>query len=236
MPPKPRTGTPRAPVQPDDARRQRLVLYALAVSGIVGLVVVLALILLGGGGGDDGGGGGGGGDAQAVAAALERADCTLTAVPAQANASDHSDVSEPGQKIEWNTFPPTSGPHYGEQAIWGAWDDPLEQTRLVHNLEHGGVYIQYGEDVPDATVAELKAYYETRRNGTLLAPLPALGEKIALGAWVTEEEGIGERSERGRGYLATCTAFDRAAFDAFFDGLQFKGPERFSPEQMLPGT
>ena len=49
--------------------------------------------------------------------------------------------------------------------IWGAFEEPLELARVVHNLEHGGI-IFYGEDVPDATVAELRAFY----NATSVAP------------------------------------------------------------------
>lgn len=190
----------------------------------------LALVL---GGGDDASAGT---DAQAVQAALADAGCTLKAVPAQANASDHSDVSSPDEKPGWNTFPPTSGPHYTESAVWGAYTEPLQQARIVHNLEHGGVYVQYGSDVPEATVAELEEFYAAHEAGTLLAPLPELGDEIALGAWVTVEDGIGESGPRGRGYLARCTAFDEVAFAAFFDAFQFKGPERFAPSQMLPGT
>ena len=31
-------------------------------------------------------------------------------------------------------------------------------AQLVHNLEHGGIYIQYGQDVPHSTVAQLKTF------------------------------------------------------------------------------
>ena len=33
----------------------------------------------------------------------------------------------------------------------------------------------------------------------------------------------------------TVTAFDEDAFVAFFDAYQFKGPERFPPDTLLPG-
>jgi hypothetical protein len=32
-----------------------------------------------------------------------------------------------------------------------------------------------------------------------------------------------------------CTKFDDNAFSAFFDEFQFKGPERFPPDTLLPG-
>jgi hypothetical protein len=97
------------------------------------------------------------------------------------------------------------------------------------------VFIQYGARVPEETVNQLHDFYNQHRNGTLLAPLPNLGETIALGVWVTPER-AGEGSDRGVGYLAKCTSFDQEAFAAFFDEFQFKGPERFPPELLAPGT
>jgi hypothetical protein len=92
------------------------------------------------------------------------------------------------------------------------------------------VYVQYGPDVPEATVGELRAFYERNQNGTLLAPYAPLGERIALGAW------IAEGGKRGQGVLATCTGFDDDALQAFLTAYQFKGPERFSPAAMSPGS
>lgn len=225
MPPKPRATTSRKP-GPDASRRQLPIL--LGASGLVALALVLGWLLLGSGGGAD---------KQKSAdakAALEQAGCTLTVVKALKNASDHSDVATPDAKPKWNTFPPTNGPHYGEAAIFGAYEVPLQQARVVHNLEHGGVYIQYGKDVPAATVAELKGFYDDHLNGTLLAPLPQLGKTIAIGAWVAPDN-AGSR-DRGEGYLAKCTAYDEKAFSAFFDAYQFKGPERFPASAMAPGS
>ncbi len=56
----------------------------------------------------------------------------------------------------------------------------------MHNLEHGGIFIQYGPDVPQSTIDQLQGFYDQHRNGTLLAPLPSLGSDIALGVWTTK--------------------------------------------------
>jgi hypothetical protein len=82
--------------------------------------------------------------------------------------------------------------------------------------------------VPDATVAQLLAFYGDHRNGTVLAPYPKLGSSIALGAWVSD-------GEEGNGYLAKCRRFDEDAFSTFFSAFQFKGPERFPESSLLPG-
>ena len=55
------------------------------------------------------------------ARALEDAGCTLQSFPALPNKSDHSDVPTLTTKPKWNSNPPTSGPHYGEWAIWGSY-------------------------------------------------------------------------------------------------------------------
>ncbi len=40
----------------------------------------------------------------------------------------------------------------------------------------------------------------------------------------------------GTAYLATCTKFDEDAFSTFRDELRFRGPERFPPDSLQPGS
>jgi len=224
MPPKPRPGGKRKraagthPPTPQGAGPGRRGLIGLALAGAVVVVGLAGLYLVGGG--DD-----------AIAAddaraALTAAGCRLQEVEAL---PFNQHTLQPGESSDqWNTDPPTSGPHYQQTAIYGAYTEPLDQARVVHNLEHGAVFIQYGKDVPAATVAQLRGFYDARQSGTLLAPLPRLDEKVALGAWTFS-------GGKGTAYLATCTTFHEAAFAAFFDAFQFHGPERFDPGSMLPG-
>ena len=189
MPPKPRSGPTR---RPTTGGRDRTQLYWV-VGGLALLAVGVVVWLLAGRGDDTAAAG----DARV---ALEAAGCTLRIVPGVANISDHSDMPTPdGTSTKWNTYPPTSGPHYGVPAIYGAYTDPLNQAQVVHNLEHGAVFIQYGSKVSDDTVQQLEDFYERHQNGTVLAPLPDLGEKIALGAWnypSTTVDAEGRRSPR----------------------------------------
>ena len=223
---KPRVRAPkqRATPRPDDpSRNRRLLLYG--AGALIALAAVAAAVFLVGFGGNDA-------SPEKVRADLQAAGCTLQAVKAQRG--QHS--LGPDDTADWNTDPPTSGPHFGFDdagnlgtVIWGAYEEPLQLARVVHNLEHGGIYIFYGDDVPDAVVAVLRAFYDDHEQGTLLAPLPNLGDQIALGAWVSDG---GEET----GYLAKCSTFDEAAFSAFFSGFQFKGPERFPASSLLPGN
>jgi Protein of unknown function (DUF3105) len=226
MPPVPR---PRSGKQKANAKatatsgrgsNRRLLLAMVAAAGVV-VVAGFGLALLGG-------------DSNAESDApklLQAVGCTVKTVDALAGV--HSITTPEGTSSEWNTSPPTSGPHYELPAKWGGYTDPLNPAQFVHNLEHGGIFIQYGEDVSAATIADLTAFYEEHQNGTLLAPLAGLGSKIALGAWTTDP---GSEPVNGTARLATCTAFDEPAFAAFFSAYQFKGPERFPASGLLPGT
>ena len=103
----------------------------------------------------------------------------------------------------------------------------------MHNLEHGGIYILYGNKVPQATVSELRTFYDKHLNGTILAPLPRLGNKVALGAWTTNSA---SQPNNGIARLVKCTTFNEKAYAAFFSAYQGKGPERFPLSTLQPGT
>lgn len=51
-----------------------------------------------------------------------------------------------GTTEEYNSNPPTSGPHYAEWEKPGIYDKVLEDGKLVHSLEHGYVIISYNCD------------------------------------------------------------------------------------------
>ena len=215
--PKQRVATPSK-----DSARQRLALGAAGGVGLAAIVAIGLFVLLGSGGTSD----------ADVRATLKAAGCTLTVAPG--GKPLHS-VRNPGDTLkQWNTFPPTSGPHYAEPAVFGSYNEPLEQARVIHNLEHGGVFIQYGSKVPKATVDQLQTFYDEHQAGTLLAPLPRLGNKIAIGAWVHTDEDLA-KGTNGHGYLAKCTKFDEGAFSAFFRSYQFKGSHVNDPDLLLPG-
>ena len=166
------------------------------------------------------------GDARA---ALEDAGCALTATPALEG--NHSVTSPSGTSKAWDTTPPTSGPHYPTPVVYGLYDEPVNQAQLVHNLEHGAIAVQYGEDVPQETVAAAAA----------VRPWLSPGDGRRALFWTSETRSrsargsTGDDPSEGTAYLAKCPSFDEAAFSAFFDAYQFNGPERFPPDALLPG-
>jgi hypothetical protein len=136
---------------------------------------------------------------------------------------------------QWNSFPPTSGPHYGQWVIWGDYDSPVRLTESVHNLEHGGIVIFYGRNVSQAQIEQLRRFYRDDPVAMLLAPLPKLGNKIALSAWYAPLAEDGKPRPQANGILAECTRFDEGAFKAFRKAYRFHGPERSPAESLQPG-
>ncbi|MFQ5847951.1 MAG: DUF3105 domain-containing protein [Candidatus Methylomirabilales bacterium] len=85
--------------------------------------------------------------------------------------------------LPYNSDPPTSGPHTPYLAKWGIHTGPVPKEEQVHNLEDGGVILQYNcpDGCPDL-LEKLKAI--ARRYDTLiLAPYPGMDHRIALTAW-----------------------------------------------------
>jgi hypothetical protein len=171
---------------------------------------------------------------QDVQATMKAAGCTFKAYPALKSGTH---IANPDAKPkEWNSFPPTSGPHYGQWVIWGDYDAPVRLAESTHNLEHGGIVMFYGKDVPQAQVEELRRFYRDDPVAMLLAPLPRLGDKIALTAWYAPNADKRGQADKGaQGILAKCTSFDKGAFEAFRDTYRFKGPERIPADNLQPG-
>lgn len=118
------------------------------------------------------------------------------------------------ETIDYNSDPPTSGPHYATPAQWGIYNVAPKDEYLVHNLEHGGVVVSYNPDrVRGEELEQLKA--QVRRLSDvnpriILTPRPDLNTAIALTAW---------------GYLARLDSYNAAGVKAFYDAHIGRGPE-----------
>lgn len=173
-----------------------------------------------------------GGSADAMAAMTE-AGCSYRTYPA--TTSKHVPESA---KVKYNSFPPTNGEMTEDTVVWGFYTEPVGEKPLVHNLEHSGIVIQYGRRVGSETVAQLEQFYRDDSNGLVVAQLPALGDKIALGAWNAPEPSGSPSAKQGlgEGILALCPRFDEDAFETFVDKHRYKGPERPPRETLEPGV
>jgi len=107
--------------------------------------------------------------------------------------------------ISYNTEPPTSGPHYPTIVRWGVHRSPIDKGFQVHNLEDGGVLVQYNcSDCPEL-VKKLGNLVRDYPKFVILAPYPSMKHRIALTAW---------------GKIDTLEAFDEKRITAFIDAYR----------------
>jgi hypothetical protein len=195
----------KSPALPGTNRTRLVLITSAVVLAVVAIIVgVIAFT--------------GGNDANA-SAALAAAGCTDQTSPDQGR----NHVQTLPEDFRYNSFPPTSGPHNPAPALWGFYDRSIPFIVSTHNLEHGGILVLWGKDVPQATVDQLRTWYNADPSGILAAPLPgnALPDKVTLTAW---------------GHLAVCPGFNANAFDSFRDAYRYQGPERLPIEAMQPST
>ena len=205
-PPKRPVQAPKAYRQGHDPRRSQWIFIGVAVLIVVAAAAVgIGFIMSGGDEGDSGAVDGPGACQRQTFAALEA-----------------SHVQELPEGYEYNSIPATSGLHNNQTAIWNLYDEPVPQINSTHNLEHGGVIVQYGSEVPDSAITQIGDWYQEDTNGLIVAPLAPemeeeagnLADKIVLTSWT---------------HMMTCTAFDEGAFGDFVD--DFRGPQGDAPEK-----
>lgn len=130
---------------------------------------------------------------------------------------------------EYNSNPPTSGPH---EEVWvrpGIYIEPQPEGKLIHSLEHGYIILHYncnaGEQSTDATpsatnasgtctgmIAELEAV--ARKKGLtklIMLPRPQLDAPIAVTAW---------------NYVDKMESVDATRIERFIDFYRDHGPEQ----------
>lgn len=130
-------------------------------------------------------------------------------------------VSETPPLEEYNSLPPTSGPHYAQQTNWGIHKEPIAEGYQVHNLEHGGILMQYKPGLDPNIIKRLEGVGEDYNwKKIILAPNPSLDKWIALTAW-----------ER----LDTFDDFEETRIRAFIDSYRNRGPENV-PDNMQSVT
>ena len=82
----------------------------------------------------------------------------------------------------YNSNPPTSGWHYAQPANWGIYQNELPDENLVHNLEHGGIWISY-TGVSTTTKEQIEALAKKYPNKMIVAPRSKNDSKIVLASW-----------------------------------------------------
>lgn len=141
------------------------------------------------------------------------------AVPIMGSSHIKTD-SDPG---EYNSDPPTSGPHYSEEANAGFYNTnnfTFPAGYLVHNLEHGYIIFWYNCDLLDETSctelkSQIKAAMDDLGGFKMIAyPWPSLDVPFAMTSW---------------GRIQKLDSFNAEQAAAFYRANLNKAPEPNAP-------
>ncbi|MDQ3327213.1 MAG: DUF3105 domain-containing protein [Chloroflexota bacterium] len=119
----------------------------------------------------------------------------------------HIQASQAGT-IEYNSNPPTSGPHFPSLASAGWHDEPVQQEYVVHNLEDGYVAIHYRPDLPAQQKQQLQALVQEYGDKIIAVPSPSLTSPIALAAWTRLDTLSGFDEQRIRNFVQAYRGTD----------------------------
>lgn len=117
---------------------------------------------------------------------------------------------QPGQSHPpYNSNPPTSGWHYSQQAAWGFHSEELPDERVVHNLEHGGIWISY-DNVGASIRSKLRQLAQEHPKSVIVTKRRANDAPVAVASW---------------GRLMTLQTFDRQRILTFIEQNVNHSPE-----------
>ena len=125
-----------------------------------------------------------------------------------------------GATFDYNSNPPTSGPHYEVPADTSFYppESRIEPERLVHNHEHGQIVIWYRPGTGDLGILQdqVETLVEQQPLATVGAPYPEMdsGYNLVITAWT-----------RSR----ACVNASQEVVDDFRRMFQGRAPERIAP-------
>lgn len=119
-------------------------------------------------------------------------------LPGQKMADLGREHVEIGKEVEYNSNPPTSGPHYPDWVRAGVYDEIKDDRNLVHSLEHGYIVMYYkcGPDTKEATDSAklnnqckerkeqlVQVYNNKGQRKLIIVPRVNLNTNFAITAW-----------------------------------------------------
>lgn len=133
-------------------------------------------------------------------------------LPGQFIADQGREHVGPGHQHTYNSNPPTSGPHFASTAEWGIYKEELPDETIVHNLEHGGIWISYKPEISEEIRKNLESFYDKWGRKIIVVPRAKNDSDIALAAWNhIDKFGVSEYSDE--------------RVDKFIKAFRNKGPE-----------
>ena len=122
----------------------------------------------------------------------------------------------------YNSNPPTSGPHYEIPARLGLYDVELPDERVIHNLEHGEIWISYNPRVKGQVVEAIKSIMNSHM---VVTPRSKNDTDIALAAW-----------GRLDAFNLDGKPLDLQRVKDFINRYQNQGPEHVDSNAMIPSV
>lgn len=89
-------------------------------------------------------------------------------------------VEQGADHPSYNSNPPSSGWHYASPARGGFYEEPLADEQVIHNLEHGDIWIAYHPDISDEALETLKTF---AGQYVVVSPRAENEGDISLAAW-----------------------------------------------------
>jgi len=84
---------------------------------------------------------------------------------------------------QYNSNPPTSGWHYSQPANFGVYKQELPDENILHNLEHGGIWISYKPDIDEDIKSKLEDIGKNNSGSVVVSPRAANDSNIAVASW-----------------------------------------------------
>ncbi len=84
--------------------------------------------------------------------------------------------------VLYEQVPPTGGVHKGLWQNCGFYDQPIENERGVHSLEHGSVWITYDPTLPEEDIETLRSKAENSTK-VLVSPYPGMDAPVVASVW-----------------------------------------------------
>ena len=123
----------------------------------------------------------------------------------------------------YSSNPPSSGWHYNAPAPVGFYADALPDEHVIHNLEHGDIWITYHPRVSEEFITALRAFEHDGK--VIITPRETNEFDISLSAW-----------EWVDGFNIEEAGVDSPRIEDFIKRHRNQGPEKVNQPHVESGT
>lgn len=179
-----------SPESSESGRRRRWVTVVLAAAvAVVALSAAIAFSLVN----DDG----------RVSGGTPAADVNLDEV----EFIEKENTTHTQEDVEYDELPPVGGPHNPVWLDCGVYDEPVPEENVVHDLEHGTVWVTYR---PGLNQGDIDALAQVLPQNGILSPYDDLQSPVVVTVWGTRLELDGADDPRLPLFIANYGAGETA--------------------------